>query len=435
MDSFTESRTVRIKDEYDVIIIGGGIAGVSAAVAARRGGMRVLIIEKGVALGGLATSGLVVFYLCALCDGYGRKIMSGIAEELLHLSIKYGYNNLPEAWENRPEQADSKRRYATVFNAYAFILALDELMEQEGIDVLFDTVFSSAVVEEGWCKGVIVENKEGRVGYRAAMFVDASGDADLMKRAGAACVEDGNWLTYWAYSTNLAKMSTAVEEDHIYRGLKLEAHGSTRTGHKHPEGMKRFTIHDGMEVSEFVKSGRKLLLNHVKQFDTKAETLTTLPTQPQMRTTRRIDGYYLLTHADKNVVFEDSIGCSTEEDKPYHIYEIPYRTLIAPGVHNIITAGRIISSSDQARESTRLISTCAVTGQAAGTAVALALEHGCTVQDIPVAQLQQRLEAAGAIIHYKPIQDKYPGATSLDPSYFQPSRDENSDDSIGSPGH
>lgn len=435
MNHFTEARSIPIKDEYDVIVIGGGIAGVSAALAARRSGARVLIVEKGIALGGLATSGLIVFYLCALCDGYGRKIMSGIAEELLHLSIKYGYNNLPEVWHDRPEQADSKRRYATVFNAYAFILALDELMEQEEIDVLYDTVFSSAVVENGWCKGVIVENKEGRVGYRAAMFVDASGDADLMKRAGAACVEDGNWLTYWAYSTNLAKMASAVEGEDIYRGLKLEAHGSTRTGHKHPEGMKRFTIQDGMEVSEFVRAGRKLLLNRVKQFDTKSETLTTLPTLPQFRTTRRIDGCYVLTNADKNVAFEDSIGCSTEEDKPYPVFEIPYRTLIAPGVHNIVAAGRIISSVDHARESTRLISACAVTGQAAGTAVKLALELGCSVQDLPVAELQRRLEAAGAIVRYQPIRDKYPGATALDPGYAQRSRDDNLDDSIGSPGH
>lgn len=435
MSSFAESRTIQIKDEYDAIIIGGGIAGVSAALAARRSGMRVLIIEKGVALGGLATSGLVVFYLCALCDGYGRKIMSGIAEELLHLSIKYGYDTLPKAWANTPEKIDTRHRYATAFNAYAFILALDELMEQEGIDVLFDTVFSSAVVEDGWCKGVIVENKEGRLGYRAAMFVDASGDADLMKRAGAACVEDGNWLTYWAYSTNLSKMASALEKNDIYQGLKLEFHGSSRTGRKHPEGMKRFTIHDGMEISEFVKAGRKLLLDHVKQFDTKAESLTTLPTLPQLRTTRRIDGHYVLTNADKNVVFEDSIGCSTEEDKPFHIFEIPYRTLITPGIRNIVAAGRIISSIDQARESTRLISTCAVTGQAAGTVVKLAIELGCAVQDIPVSELQRRLAAAGAIIHYKPVQAKYPGATSLDPDYSRQAGDDSSMDPSGSPGH
>ncbi|WP_284645063.1 FAD-dependent oxidoreductase [Paenibacillus silviterrae] len=433
MNYFTESTSIPIKDEYDVIIIGGGIAGVSAALAARRSGMRVLIVEKGIALGGLVTSGLIVFYLCALCDGYGRKIMSGIAEELLHLSIKYGYDNLPEAWRNRPEHAASKRRYATVFNAYAFILALDELMEQEGIDVLYDTVFSSAVVENGWCKGVIVENKEGRLGYRAAMFVDASGDADLMKRAGAACVEDGNWLTYWAYSTNLAKQEAAAENNEVYRGLKLEAHGSTRTGHKHPEGMKRFTIHDGMEISEFVKAGRRLLLSRVKQFDRNSETLTTLPSLPQLRTTRRITGYYVLSNADKNKVFEDAVGCSTEEDKPYHVFEIPYRTLIAPGVHNIVASGRIISSVDHARESTRLISTCAVTGQAAGTAVKLALELGCAVQDIPVAELQRRLMAAGAIVHYQPVLDKYPGATSLNPDDAQ--RSPEAGDSLGSPGH
>jgi hypothetical protein len=403
---------VRIKGEYDLIVVGGGIAGVSAALAARRSGLSVLIIEKNIMLGGLATNGLIVFYLCALCDGYGRR---GIAEELLHLSIKYGYSTLPDVWKNGPSYIDSRKRYATIFNAYAFILALDELMDQEGIDVLYDTVFSSSVMEDGWCKGLIVENKEGRVAYRCKMVVDASGDADVMERSGAECVVDGNWLSFWTYSTNLSKMQAALDRNSVYQGLKLEVLGSKLDGTNHPPGMKRFKVTDGMEVSEFVKEGRKLLLERWKLADSKAESLTTLPSMPQFRTTRRIEGYYVLSNKDKNVRFDDSIGCATEEAKPYHKFEIPYRTLITKGIRNIITAGRIISSIDAAREVTRLISPCSITGQAAGTAAKLAIELGCDVQDVAIGELQSRLYDAGVIIHFDEIEKRYPGPTSEKP--------------------
>ena len=92
-----KQREIPVAGEYELIVIGGGIAGVAAAVAASRNGLSVAIIEKSIILGGLATLGHVCIYL-PLDNGLGQKIFGGLAEELLHVSIKYGYNDLPECW-------------------------------------------------------------------------------------------------------------------------------------------------------------------------------------------------------------------------------------------------------------------------------------------------------------------------------------------------
>ena len=115
MDFLAETNQISIADKYDVIVVGGGIAGVGAALAARRNGCRVLIIEKSVMLGGLATLGFIAYYL-PLCDGRGKKVTGGIAEELLYLSIKYGYNDLAPEWKDGTG-VGTKKRFTSVLSS------------------------------------------------------------------------------------------------------------------------------------------------------------------------------------------------------------------------------------------------------------------------------------------------------------------------------
>ncbi len=110
-----EQNRVPIAGSYDVVVVGGGIAGTAAAIAAGRLGCSTLLIEKSVMLGGLATLGCIAIYL-PLCDGRGRKLMGGLAEELLRLSIKYGYSSLPPAWAEGPAQVRVQERYCTIFS-------------------------------------------------------------------------------------------------------------------------------------------------------------------------------------------------------------------------------------------------------------------------------------------------------------------------------
>lgn len=401
--AFYEENRIEIVGEYDVIVVGGGIAGVSAALAARRNHCSVLLLEKSVMLGGLATLGLIAIYL-PLCDGRGRKVIGGIAEELLQLSIQYGYDNLSEYWRQPTAGICPQQRYRTHFSPPEFVVALDELMMREGVDLLFDTLFCKPVVQNGWCSGVIVENKAGRLGYRGKVIIDATGDSDVFFRAGGPCVETDNWLSYWAFATDLEGMKKAVEFGDIMKGIHLLRLGGDNAGTTVPADARKYKGTDAGEITEFVLEGRrwmKKVLSEQGYFKArkKEKSLLTLPGMPQFRTTRRIKGIYELTGDDVSKHFSDSIGLAGDWRKAGPVYEIPYRSLITDSLYNILAAGRNISSGGDAWEVTRVIPVAALTGQAAGTAASLAVKENCRLRDVPLDKLQQKLQEAGVLIH------------------------------------
>ena len=208
------------KAHYDIIVAGGGVGGAAAAVQAAREGKHVLLVEKSQKLGGLATLGLVNFFV-PMCNGRGKQIIFGMAEEMLRLSIKYGYGGVDPAFENGriPEEklAEYKAnghqppRYMTKFSAEIFALTLTELCHDAGVDIMFDSIVSRAVTtsEGGKTKilGVVLENKSGREYFTADMFVDSTGDGDLMYRAGIPTVERGNYHSYFAFRDNSRQLS------------------------------------------------------------------------------------------------------------------------------------------------------------------------------------------------------------------------------------
>jgi len=394
-----ENMQTEIAGDYDVVVVGGGIAGVSAALAAARSGQRTLLLEKSVMLGGLATLGFVILYE-PLCDGKGRKIIGGIAEELLHESTRYGHSTLPEEWVGGGDFQNTDRRYKTRFNPNGFVLALDELARKEGIDVLFDTVFCRPVMQDGSCQGVVVETKGGRYGYKGRIVVDTTGDAEVLVKAGAECVEGDNWLTYYAYTTSLEEARKAVMEEDIRHAVRHKVWGANRLGKRAPEGSRKYAGRDARDISEFIMDGRRLVMSELAFVDSKQEALVALPAMAQLRTVRRNRGFYVLREQDAFKHFDDSVGSICDFDRPGPLYEIPYRTLIADGMDNIITAGRSIAAEGEAWEITRVIPPCALTGQAAGVAAALAIEKRCPVRDVPMKSLQKRLEAAGVMIHF-----------------------------------
>lgn len=395
---YVEEQRVAIAGSYDVIVAGGGIAGISAALAARRSGLRVLLVEKSIVLGGLATLGFVAIYL-PLCDGRGNKYVGGIGEELLRLSIKSGYHTLPPEWLDGKGGPGVTSRYRTNFNPSEFILAIDELMEDEGVDLLFDTVCCKLVMEGKTCRGVIVENKTGRQYYGAKVFVDTTGDLELMARAGASCATGENWLTFWSYITDLDMMKKAVDTKDVYAGIHLHWLGATGFGKEIPEGSCLYTGIDGDEITKFVLDGRRLLRKDFENSKGRERAVVALPGMPQFRSGRRLGGYYELTDDDVLKRFDDSIGCFVNFTKPGVIYEIPYRTLITPQMNNVITAGRSLSASGDAWVYGKVIPASAVTGQAAGLAAALAIEKDCGLAEISVEALQQKIANAGGILH------------------------------------
>lgn len=377
--------------EYDVIVIGGGIAGCSAALAARRHGKSVLVLEKLITLGGLATSGHIVIYL-PLDDGFGRQVIGGISEELLQLSSKYAY--YAGDFSRWKEQG---KRYECKFNGPAFSLALEELLLSVGVDILYDTLFAGADIAGRSCKGVLIENKSGRSRISCKAVVDASGDADLFVRSGEPWDKAPNSLAIWLYS--------AGESDYGYQkrggadapGLKLVSIGRIDTTKDKQQIDAPYFGDNADNINRFVIDGHQRLLSHIK--DDAAFVPASLPSMAQIRTARRICGRYLLSDKDAGAHFEDNIGGTGDWRKPGPVYEIPYRSLMTEGLENVVCAGRCISTEGEAWEIIRCIPQAALTGQAAGTALALAIDSSASVQDLNIQELQRILQCDGVILN------------------------------------
>ncbi len=149
-----------------------------------------------------------------------------MAEELLHLTFKYSYNNLPDCWSYGVKHCDKPTgRYGTTFNIPAFILTLDEYMEQEGVQVFYDCVFSEPIMEGGNCKGYIIESKSGRTAYLAEMVVDASGDSDVMFRAGAATEDRKSIVSHWTYEIDRASLAKGLESGKALDAIRMRWFG------------------------------------------------------------------------------------------------------------------------------------------------------------------------------------------------------------------
>ena len=160
MEYITETRKIPIEWKYEIIVAGGGIAGVSAALAAARQGRKVLLIEKQCILGGLATAGLIAIYL-PLCDGCGHQVSFGIAEELLRLSLQESVGRrCPECWlvEGTVEER-KKQRFEAQFNPQMLALLLDELLRKNGVDILYDTKICGVKSKEERIEALLIENK------------------------------------------------------------------------------------------------------------------------------------------------------------------------------------------------------------------------------------------------------------------------------------
>ena len=387
MRTISENIATTYIEDYDVAVVGGGVAGVAAALAAARKGAKVLLVEKMTVLGGLATAGHIVIYL-PLCDGLGNKVIGGISEEFFWESIRYGGGTMDPAWKKGCTKADAKTRYETYFNAGEFAFRLEEMLIEAGVKILYDTVFCSSVMEENKISAIVVENKSGRQAYGCKAVVDASGDGDVYARAGADFGTQDNHLTYWSYYVD--------DKDD---GLKLKLFTiGTNTGGGLPEGSRKYVGTDADDVSEFLKASHALAFARIKEGGKK---LASFPSMPQFRTTRRLCGAYSLCESDKFVHFEDSIGCTGDWRKAEDVYEIPYRSLYTEKIDNLFAAGRNISAEGDVWEVTRVIPPAAMTGQAAGLAAMMVAKENVSAKDLKVEELQKVLVEDGIILHYE----------------------------------
>ncbi len=383
-------RAIPVTAEYDVAVVGGGIAGVAAAVAAARNRVSVCIIEKQFALGGLATLGNVVVFL-PLCDGCGRQVIKGLGEELLKLSVSDGYNRIPSCWTGKGTlKQRTEQRYRVTFNPASFILALEPFVTASGVEIMYDTRFCRVKTSGNSITHIIVETKEGRSAVKCRAVVDASGDADVCAAAGEETVSlKTNIAAGWFLCLEKGKLSVdAISEEYDPSGKTV------------PEGKQGFSGITAADVTRQVLKTRLLFRQKIGIANGKKYRVlpVTVPTIPGFRMTRRLKGRMELQESDDHKPFVDSIGMTGDWRKAGPVYRIPLGALAAVNTGNLITAGRCISS-DSAWDVTRVIPACAVTGEAAGTAAALLCRSGSkNFGSLDVKKLQQQLNKQNVLL-------------------------------------
>lgn len=414
---------------YDVLIVGGGIAGVAAALECTRSGLRVAVVEKTILWGGMATSGLVPIYM-PLCDGRGRQVTLGIAEELLWASIKYGPGRVPSRWADRAAQHARERadiradeevtelypeakfedRYIVAYSCPAFALGLDELMEQCGADLWLDTLACTPIISGNRVRGVEVENKSGRIAVEATCIIDASGDADVAFRAGAPCEERGSYPSFLYQYTSLALAREAVEADCAKRLVTWHPGGSSNEMDKGYDGPspKRSGVR-GKDVSAFLVESRRIARQKLAAEQAQAAAgdaegrenvyPAALPTMHQIRMTRMIQGQETVLTDRRNQRCDSSVGLIADCRKTDAVWEVPYGSLLPKKVEGLLVVGRCSSAEGYAWQVTRLIPAVALTGQVAGIAARLAAEQGTLPHKLAVADVQQAAEARGIVLH------------------------------------
>lgn len=408
---------MNFKVNYDVAVIGGGIAGVAAALQAARSGKKTVLVEKTILLGGLATSGLVYIYL-PICDGNGHQVTFGISEELLKASIKYGPGEIPANWRNA-ENAEERKRYRCVFSPAAFMLALDEALREAGVDIWFDTLVCDAVVRNGRLTGAVVENESGRGVICAKRFIDASGGSILARRAGVPCLDEENFYSLWALEYRKGAHS-AQHIDDLGENVLMHFDGAWANGDSAVsedalakcgftrESLRRKIVRSpsGKDVSDYILTTRHFLLEYYKslhasgKFDRKSCYALKLPVMPQFRKIYCIEGEYVLKDNEHATHFEDSIGLLADWRRPGFVWEIPYRTLYpANKLGGLLAAGRCTSAGGDAWEVTRVIPSAAMTGQVAGLAAALSIDKRKEPGELAVPLIQQKLRKLGFAIH------------------------------------
>lgn len=384
-----------ITDSCDVLVCGGGFAGISAALAAARQKKKVILLDKSYILGGLGTSGLVTIYL-PLCDGLGRQVSFGIAEELFRLSISLGAEAMyPENWlDDVGTKTEKDKRFEVRFNASLFAILAEQLLIKEGVEILYGTYAVATSVEDNKITNVIVENKSGRQGISVKSVVDVTGDCDiaLFSEAPTDTFKQGNVLAAWYYGLGKSGFDLNM------LGFADIPDEQKDKGHKEEHLVaRRFSGLDGLELSEQTVLSHKNILNNILEKRKNDPDLipTSIATIPQIRMTRKIVGEYILHDSEMHKYFDDSIGLVSDWRKRGPVYEVPFRTLYSKEIKNLICAGRCTSVTDAMWDIMRVIPCCAVTGEAAGIAAAMTDDF----TSIVVSDLQNKLRENGVIIH------------------------------------
>ena len=377
MASYREAaRDIPVAREVDVLVVGGGTAGVPAALAAARLGAKTLLVEKFNSFGGAITWGLTI-----TLPAY--PIVGPILNEILrNLQAKWG---AVAAMDHDP--------YFVVLDQELYKYESLLLLEKAGVEILLNTFAVDAMVEDGALRGIIVENKSGRQAIRAKVTVDCTGDADIAFRAGAPTVT--------APKEKLLPITLMWVAANVDIDSNLENVGGADTV-VHPKEVNVWGGNlghcDATDAWELTRAEIELRKISVAQWlDRRANWpgweqsyIGFMAPHVGVRETRRIVGEYVVTDAEyQTAVYEDNIG--TLQFSP----QFPYRALLPQRVDNLLVAGRCVSTEPETQHSLRIAPTCALLGEAAGAAAGLSVARSISPKALDAGVLQAQLMKQG----------------------------------------
>jgi hypothetical protein len=436
------SRPVPVYGEFDVVVVGGGPAGIMAASAAARAGQSALLIERYGFLGGAGTAGGLSTFCGLHARTYGAdvRVIRGLADELLDRLAKLDGLNAPHL-----TIADGIA--AQAFDISAYKIAADELVTGSGARILFHAMAVGAVMRTGAeIDAVIIESKSGRQAVRGRFFIDASGDGDLAAWAGVPWEKappiDGMMYPSLMFRINGVDVGRAGPAP--WRTVERLMDEAERAG-THTFPRKKPIVRpqrnplewranltqlrtadggaiDGTDVDQLTLgelAGRQQALDaftFIRDRTPGFEDSYIVDIAPQIgiRETRRIIGAYQLTEDDVLgcADFDDTIGVNgwpveahvagTVEFRWQRgergFNQLPFRIIVPPATANLYVAGRCASMTHGAQSAARVTGPCFAMGEAAGTAAAMALDAGSSGAAVDIAELQRRLQDQGAYL-------------------------------------
>ncbi len=437
------SRQTKVFGRFDVVVLGGGPAGIAASVAAARAGASVLLVERYGFLGGMGTAAGVTNFCGLHANRFGsiEQVVHGVAGDLLA----------------RIDALDGLKEPHTVFGkiaaqAYdtaAYKIAADALLLDAGVNILFHALAAGVVMDgPGAVSALLVETKSGRRAVLGRVFIDASGDGDLAHWAGATTETGGDdgsvMFPSMMFRVNDVARDAAAQR--AWTGFAaLMAAAEARSGRNFPRKTpiirpQRHEIEwrvnltqvanpdgsavnglDAQQLSDGEIEGRRqigesftLLKSAVPAFAN--AYIVDIPPQLGIRETRRVIGDYVLTEQDVLgcASFDDTIGVNgwpVEDHVAGDVVfrwpdipgsrgfnHLPYRMLVPLGLDNLYVAGRCASMTHGGQSAARVSGACFVMGEAAGHAAALVAAGNGTTRDIDVARLQASLAAGNVYL-------------------------------------
>ena len=434
-------RRLPVRGEYDVVVLGGGPAGIAAAASAAGHGRKTLLVERYGFLGGMGTAAGVTNFcgLHANVHGDIRQVVHGVADELLARIERLGGLNAPHVVFGKIA--------AQAYDTAAYKCAADDLLLGAGVEILFHALGAGVVMEpDDTVRALIVETKSGRAAVLGRIFIDCSGDGDLAAWAGAP-FEHGDGAGSMLYPTMMFRLNGVdpaaageawksipeLMDEAERRGEAFPRKGAivrpmknpiewrvNVTQLKKPDG----SALDGTDADELTAGeieGRRQALKFFEFLKREAPGfgnayIVDIPPQIGIRETRRISGAYQLSGEDvlSCASFPDTIGVNGWPIEKHVAGDVewlwpaipqargfnhlPYRMLLPQDVRNLLVAGRCASMTHEGQSAARVSGACFVMGQAAGNAAHLALAGNSPLAEISVEALQRLLEESGAYL-------------------------------------